>query len=178
LVSERVWVYRRCLYCNNGEADVQLIQDWNLTSGIFQDQLQNFRGHKMRVVSVPVFPYMDYVQRSDVRGGIVEPGDSIDTRLIQSFSAVLNFTFDIYGEPDRSFGDEKDGNFTGMVGQLQREQSDFTTVMGPTVGRLKVVKFLRMYPSDLMVVTSLKPSLLPAHLSFIRPFSGSFITNY
>ncbi|KAG7162352.1 Glutamate receptor ionotropic, delta-1-like 12 [Homarus americanus] len=82
-----------------------------------------------------------------------------------------NNKYDIYAEPDRSFGDERDGNFTGMIGQLQREESDFCTIMAATRGRLKVVEFFRAYPSDLMVVTSLKPSLLPAHLSFIRPFA-------
>ncbi|XP_042233419.1 glutamate [NMDA] receptor subunit 1-like [Homarus americanus] len=170
-VSERVWVYRRCLYCNNGEADVQLILEPNITSSLFHNQFQNFRGHRMRIVSVPHFPYMDYERKINMRGGIVKPRDSLDTRLITSFSAALNFTYDIYAEPDRSFGDERDGNFTGMIGQLQREESDFCTIMAATRGRLKVVEFFRAYPSDLMVVTSLKPSLLPAHLSFIRPFA-------
>ncbi|KAG7160336.1 putative Proteasome subunit alpha type-2-like 1, partial [Homarus americanus] len=36
-VGERVMVYRRCLYCNNGEADVQLVYLWNLASGLPRD---------------------------------------------------------------------------------------------------------------------------------------------
>ncbi|KAG7162414.1 Glutamate receptor ionotropic, delta-1-like 17 [Homarus americanus] len=171
-LSERVLLYRRCLYCNNGQADVQLILQKTLSQGLFQDQFQNFRGHRLRIVTVPYFPYMDYVRRRDVRGGIVEPRDSLDIRIITSFSHVLNFTIDLFAEPDRSFGDERDGNFSGMIGQLQREETDFSTIVAPTTGRLKVVEYLRAYPSDVMAVTSLKPSLLPAHLSLIRPFSG------
>ncbi|XP_071537593.1 glutamate receptor ionotropic, delta-1-like [Panulirus ornatus] len=178
-VSDRVWVYQRCLYCNKGEADVQLINVWNLTSvaqntdNVFTDGVQNLMGHRLRVVSVPHFPYMDYDWRSRTRNNRVTPRDSLDVRLINTFSTTLNFTFEIHAEPDRSFGDEKDGIFTGMIGQLQREETDFTTIVAPTPGRLKVVEYLRGYPADMMVITSLKPALLPAHLALIRPFSGA-----
>ncbi|KAK8397120.1 hypothetical protein O3P69_004658 [Scylla paramamosain] len=62
--------------------------------------------------------------------------------------------------------------FNGMVGQLQREEADFTTVIGPSPPRLKVVDFLQSYPSDKMTLASLQPSFLPKHLTFIKPFTG------
>ncbi|XP_071544962.1 glutamate receptor ionotropic, delta-1-like [Panulirus ornatus] len=129
-------------------------------------------GHKFRIVTVPYFPYMDYDRKSRLENNRVTTRDSLDMRLINTFSETLNFTFEIYAEPDRSFGDEQDGVFTGMIGQLQREESDFSTIVAPTPGRLKVVDYLRAYPSDVMVVTSLKPALLPEYLALIRPFSG------
>lgn len=75
-------------------------------------------------------------------------------------------------EPHHSWGLENDGVFTGMMGQLQREEADFCTIAGPSPGRLKVIDYLRGYPSDFMTVVSLKPSVLPQHLSIIRPFTG------
>ncbi|XP_063876909.1 probable glutamate receptor [Scylla paramamosain] len=78
----------------------------------------------------------------------------------------------IYAEPDRSFGEEKSHGFTGMIGQLQREESDLSTIVAPTPGRLKAVDYLRTYPSDPLTLTSLKPSVLPAHLSLVRPFAN------
>ncbi|KAG7160232.1 Glutamate receptor ionotropic, delta-1-like 37, partial [Homarus americanus] len=115
---------------------------------------------------------MDFERRTEEPGGIINPKDSIDTRLIYAFASALNFTFEIREEPERTWGLEINGSFTGMIGQLQREETDFCTIAGPSPERLKVVEYLRGYPSDLMTVTSLKPSLLPQHLSLIRPFEG------
>nr|XP_053641785.1 uncharacterized protein LOC128695307 [Cherax quadricarinatus] len=178
LVSSDVWVYRRCMYCNNGEADVQVINHWVITPNIndihelFQEQVQTLLGHKLRVVAVPHFPYMDFELNTRNPGGIVIQKDAIDTRLINTFSAALNFTFEIRAEPNLSWGLQENGVFTGMMGQLQREETDFSTIAGPSPERLKVVEFLRGYPSDPMTVISLKPSLLPENLSLIRPFTG------
>ncbi|KAG7162356.1 Glutamate receptor ionotropic, delta-1-like 13, partial [Homarus americanus] len=128
-------------------------------------------GHRLSIVSVPHFPYMDF-DRDIEPGSIIIAKDSIDTRLIHTFAAKLNFTFEHRAEPELTWGLEKNGTFNGMIGQLQREETDFCTIAGPTPERLKVVDYLRGYPSDPMTVTSLKPSLLPQHLSLIRPFEG------
>lgn len=59
-----------------------------------------------------------------------------------------------------------------MMGELQREVSDFCTIAGPSPDRIQVMDFLRGYPSDRMIVVSLKPSFQPQNLAFVRPFSG------
>ena len=79
---------------------------------------------------------------------------------------------EIKEEPNRSWGIEEDGVFDGMMGMLQREEKDFCTVSGPSAARLKVIEYVRGYPSDMVVVTSLKPSFLPQYLALVRPFSG------
>nr|XP_053641768.1 glutamate receptor ionotropic, delta-2-like [Cherax quadricarinatus] len=137
-----------------------------------KDELSSLMGHKVRIVAVPYFPYMDYETTTQEPGGIIIPRDSVDTRLIYTFASAINFTFEIREEPERSWGLQENGVFTGMMGQLQREETDFCTIAGPSPERLKVVEYLRGYPSDLMTLTSLKPSLLPQHLSLIRPFQG------
>ncbi|XP_071526989.1 glutamate receptor ionotropic, delta-1-like [Panulirus ornatus] len=103
---------------------------------------------------------------------IVIADDSSSLKNLSTLGSSMRFSYEVREEPNRSFGDEKDGVFTGMIGQLQREESDFSTIVAPTPGRLKVVDYLRGYPADMMVVTSLKPALLPAHLALIRPFAG------
>ncbi|KAK4327295.1 hypothetical protein Pmani_002236 [Petrolisthes manimaculis] len=114
---------------------------------------------------------MDF-QKTQREDNQVIPKDSLDMRILSSFSKNLNFTFSVHAEPNRSFGEEKSGGFTGMIGQLEREESDLSTIVAPTPGRLKVVDYLRTYPSDPLILTSLKPAVLPAHLSLVRPFAG------
>ncbi|XP_071533865.1 glutamate receptor-like [Panulirus ornatus] len=177
VMSDGVRVYRRCLYCNSGRPDVHFLYLWNLTSlahqtqDLFHEQL-HFMGHKFRVVTVPFAPYMDFVRNTDEPGTIVTPTDSLDTRLIHTFSNSLNFTFEIREEPNHSWGREQDGVFSGMIGQLQREEADFSTVTGPSSERLRAIQYLRGYPSDTFNIVSRKPSLLPKHLSLMRPFAG------
>lgn len=78
-------------------------------------------------------------------------------------------------DADRSFGNiDADGNYNGMSGQLQREEADFSFSLAPTPGRLKVMEFIRFMPADAFVVTSLKPSFLPANLALVRPFSRTY----
>ncbi|XP_042233764.1 glutamate receptor ionotropic, delta-2-like [Homarus americanus] len=175
--SERVWVYRRCVYCNNGRADVLFIHQYNITSlpqptdNFFQERIQNLMGHKLKIVSVPHFPFMDF-SRDIESGSIIVPRDSIDARMLKTIVSKLNFTFEHRAEPELTWGLEKNGTFNGIIGQLQREETDFSTVAGPTPSRFKVVDYVRTYPADIMTVISLNPTLLPQHLSLIRPFEG------
>ncbi|KAG7162453.1 Glutamate receptor-like 33 [Homarus americanus] len=136
------------------------------------EQVKTLMGREMTVVAVPYFPYVDYTPLSDEPGGLVQLKDSIDTRILEAFATALNFTYEIREEPEKIWGMNENGTFTGMVGQLQREETDFTTITGISAERLVIIEFLRTYPSDLMTVTSLKPSLLPQLLSLIRPFEG------
>ncbi|XP_069951694.1 glutamate receptor ionotropic, delta-1-like isoform X2 [Cherax quadricarinatus] len=176
--SGGVWVYRRCMYCNNGEADARVINHWVLTptlqdtSHLFLDEETTLMGHKLRVVAVNNFPYIDFEFNVSDPGGIITIKDSIDKRLINTFAAALNFTYEIRSEPEQQWGLQVNGAFTGMMGQLQREETDLCSKAGPSPERLKVIEFLRGYPSEQMTVISLKPSLLPENLSFIRPFTG------
>ncbi|XP_042222825.1 uncharacterized protein LOC121867138 [Homarus americanus] len=95
---EGVSVYRRCLYCNNGKADVQLIYHWNHTSPVqqakdlFTEQFLNFMGHKFKIVTVSYFPYIAYKKDSESKGTTVTLTDSLDARLLDTFSHKLNFT--------------------------------------------------------------------------------------
>nr|XP_045620065.1 glutamate receptor ionotropic, kainate glr-3-like [Procambarus clarkii] len=176
--SDGVQVYRRCLYCGNGEADVQLVtQDLDIISstpqlnGLFPDQFKDFMGHNFHVVSVPYFPYVDY-QDTNVSGDTITLVDSLDARLLDTFSPKLNFTYETRVGAERAWGREDGGRFNGMMGQLQREDADFCTMASMTTQRLTVMQLARAYDSDILTLISLKPALLPEYLSFVRPFTG------
>ncbi|XP_069188819.1 glutamate receptor-like [Procambarus clarkii] len=174
-----VSVYQRCLYCNNGEADIKLIHNLNFNSpaqsweDLFQENCQDLRGHKMRIVTpTPTFPSADYGRCSEAPGTLVVLKDSLDTRLIHTFAAKLNFTFDVEEDPSRSWGVDNNGTFSGMMGQIQRGEKDFTTVTAPTAKRLRAGEYLRGYPSQPFTIVSLKPAPLPKYLALISPFEG------
>nr|XP_045593089.1 uncharacterized protein LOC123754661 [Procambarus clarkii] len=174
-----VRVYRRCLYCNNGDPDVQLLQNFNVYSpdlpwdDLFQESLKDFMGNKMKVVTASVvLPYLDYQRVSETPGTAIVLTDSTDARLIHTFAHKLNFTFDVHEDVNRTWGVETNGTFTGNIGLLQREQMEFSTVSIPTAKRLKAVDYLIAYSADSLSITSLKPSLLPKYLALIRPLEG------
>ncbi|KAG7157779.1 Glutamate receptor ionotropic, delta-1-like 35 [Homarus americanus] len=178
-VSERVWVYRRCLYCNNGKADVQLIHKWNLTSSpqhvddlFFGGQFRNFNGHKIRFSALRFLPYNDYTPDSKEPGSTATFRDCLDARLLSVLALKLNFSLEVREQPQRTWGTNKDGKTTGMLRQLQREEIDIGGAMGSQTYRMEVALFLRAYKADVLSIVSLKPTLLPQHLSVIRPFSG------
>lgn len=81
-------------------------------------------------------------------------------------------SFDVREQPERSWGVERGGKFTGMVGELQGEKVDVGAPMGPLAERLNAMDFVNVYKVDFMKILSLKPTLLPEYLSLIRPFSG------
>nr|XP_053632774.1 uncharacterized protein LOC128688808 [Cherax quadricarinatus] len=176
-VSEVLFVYRRCLYCNKGEADIRLLPHWNLSlftqtsDHLFHEQFHNFMGHTFRISSLNYFPYMDYKRDRDGAGTTVTPSDCLDARLLSLFADRLNFSFDIREQPERSYGALTNGGFTGMVGQLQREETDLCLPMGPLSERVPVMEFQSAYKLDAITIVSLKPTLLPQHLSILRPFS-------
>ncbi|XP_071546584.1 glutamate receptor ionotropic, kainate 1-like isoform X2 [Panulirus ornatus] len=177
--SEGLQVFRRCEYCHSGEAGVELLSHWNLTSGLpdtrdlFQDQLENFMGHQFHIVGMPFFPYLDYQRDTQEPGTTVTPNDSLAVRVLNTLASALNFTYEISEQRDRAWGlQQPNGSFNGVVGDLESEVADFCILMAPTPARIQAMEFSGAYPSDVLSVTSLKPTLLPQHLALIRPFAG------
>ena len=78
--------------------------------------------------------------------------------------------------PTGSFGYRgPDGQYSGMVGELQREEAELCMLLAPTAPRFEVIDYLRLEPADTFVIVSLKPTLLPAHLSLLTPFTSLYI---
>lgn len=78
-------------------------------------------------------------------------------------------------EVERGWGvPQEDGSFGGIIGTLDREDADFSTLLSPTPERLLAMDYLRNYLTDAMTVVSLKPTALPQYLALVRPFSGMY----
>ncbi|XP_071545442.1 uncharacterized protein [Panulirus ornatus] len=178
--SDKASVYRRCLYCNDGGMHVQLLPQWDVNTGnkqhirdLISDRPEDFMGYEFKIVALPFFPISAFKRNSEEPGTIFTPLDSIDLRMLDSFTAHANFTYEVREPRDGQWGvDPGDGNWTGSVGALQQERADFCLVLTVNPTRIKIVEFTVPYFREPIVIFSLKPGLLPQHLAIIRPFTG------
>ncbi|XP_053655163.2 glutamate receptor ionotropic, kainate 2-like [Cherax quadricarinatus] len=130
-------------------------------------------GHKVQVVVMPYFPFTDYERRGDPGITPVTPRDSLDVRILNTLAAHFNFTYEMREPADRQWGLlGKEGNWTGIVGELQHHRADHSTLLIPNYVRSRIIQFCKLYSRDPMVIVSLKPQPHPRHLSIIRPFPG------
>ncbi|XP_069941780.1 probable glutamate receptor [Cherax quadricarinatus] len=177
--EKQVWVYGRCLYCNEGEARVQLLYQGTLSSvfqssiNFFPKQMDNMFGHTFHVVTLLYIPFINYEQVEQQPGSSLAPRDSLNIRLLETFATKLNFTYKLREPWDRNWGTPASGgNWTGIVGTLQHQQADFSLDLTITAPRSQVIDYSRFYNYDTIVIVSLKPTLLPRSLALIRPFEG------
>nr|XP_053641782.1 uncharacterized protein LOC128695304 [Cherax quadricarinatus] len=122
-----------------------------------KEQFQDFFGSKMRFSVLASFPYTDYTLDSDKPGSTVSLRNCLDARMLFLLSKKLNISFEIREIPDRSYGVQKNGNFTGMVGHLQREESDICGSMTTVVGIVVECGGVERDPvvaAEIMVVTA------------------------
>ncbi|KAK4301572.1 hypothetical protein Pmani_026350 [Petrolisthes manimaculis] len=116
---------------------------------------------------------MSWDRLSDNPGSLVRHKDAIGTRVLQAMSSSLNFTYEVREPADRQWGLEGEGgNWTGMVGELQREVADICTDLTVVPRRGGVIQFAGAYTAESMVILSSKPRPLPEYLSLIRPFES------
>ncbi|KAK4301575.1 hypothetical protein Pmani_026353 [Petrolisthes manimaculis] len=173
-----VEVWRRCGYCELGEAGVEKLGIWNATkSGIlgdsssFRNHPENYNRHKFRLLEKELFPYISSERLNNEPGTLVRHRDAIGTRVIQAMSSSLNFTYEIREPMDGEWGVELErGNWTGIVKQLQREEADICLDLTVTPRRYTVIQFTGAYIDQSAVLLSSKPRPLPEYLSLIRPF--------
>ncbi|XP_064099441.1 glutamate receptor ionotropic, delta-2-like, partial [Macrobrachium nipponense] len=173
-----IWVFGRCLFCNNGKPKVQFLSSWSQGSEMPQLQIQSPRqiksleGHLVRMVSIVYFPYVDYEMGKDRQGSPVTLRDSLDKRIFEVIASCLNFTYEVRAPSDLQWGAlTESGNWTGMLGSIQKNKADMTTVIALNPTRLAVIDVTRVYQADKMTIVSLKPQLLPQYLVIIRPFT-------
>ncbi|XP_042233714.1 glutamate receptor ionotropic, kainate 3-like [Homarus americanus] len=175
--AEELWVYGRCLYCNKGEAQVQLLHRGNLTYGLhgvnlFPDQRNNFMGHTLKVSVLAYVPLISYEPAKEP-GAPVVPQDSLNIRMLHIIASHLNFTYELREPLDNNWGTPVgDGTWTGIVGDLQLEQADFSLDLTLSHSRSRVIDFSRVYNHDPLIIVSLKPAPLPRQLALTRPFVG------
>lgn len=83
---------------------------------------------------------------------------------------------EIREEPDNSWGSKRDGNFSGVLGILQREEADLGLPVGPQPGQGEVSQYSRIHISNGLCFVTLQPDFLPKHLVMLRPLEGKPVT--
>ncbi|KAG0715392.1 hypothetical protein GWK47_012034 [Chionoecetes opilio] len=136
------------------------------------EHMRSFNGHKFKIVSARYIPYADYTRNKEEPGTTITLTNCLDAYNLSTLSKTLNFTYIIREEPEASWGRDYNGSYTGMMGQLQREEVDFCTLCGITYERNLIIDHMHAYPSDPCTVVSLKPSRLRRHFLLVRPFPG------
>ncbi|XP_071533869.1 ionotropic receptor 21a-like [Panulirus ornatus] len=177
--SDHINIYRRCLYCGNGEVDVQLLQRWHPSrvlqdlKSIFTEKLESFMGHRFKIMAVHANYISRFQRDSQSPGTTMTPVDSLDVRMLKAFAAHANFTYQVWEPRDRQWGLQiENGSWTGTVSVLQDQQADFSLLLTLTSSRMQAVQFSAIYLRTTIVILSLKPKLLPQHMAIIRPFPG------
>ncbi|XP_071526275.1 glutamate receptor ionotropic, delta-1-like [Panulirus ornatus] len=156
----------------------QLVQQSDLSSpvqwdDVFREKHENFMGHTLRIVTLTYFPFIDFEERNTDGDSPIYLSDCLDARILNTFSAHLNFTYKIHEPWDGAWGVPLvGGNWSGIVGMLQHHKADFSLNLTPTPSRMKVISHSRIYTRDPFLIMSLKPKLLPRHSALLRPFTG------
>ncbi|XP_063840777.1 glutamate receptor ionotropic, kainate 3-like [Scylla paramamosain] len=168
--EEQVEVHQRCLYCVNGDVGVTQTTPNQLVTEL----PRVFNGHKFRVVTIKYFPTIDH--EPEGAGGLdtrVRLKDSLNTRMLVDIARHLNFTYETHEPLDRQWGsDLGEGNWSGLVGTLQRQEADFSTTITPTAERLLIMRHSKIYASDPFVLVSLKTQAKAEHMAIVKPFPG------
>ncbi|XP_068242527.1 glutamate receptor 1-like [Palaemon carinicauda] len=178
-LRRNVTIYSRCLVCNEIPGHARFLASWRLGDGgpreldLFPYRVTTLQGRLLRATALPFFPYIDYHVNLKDLSQPVALRDSIDKRVIETISPLLNFTYEIYTPPDLSLGTPmENGSWTGLPGLLQRGQADMTLMLSTSDGKLKVMDLARLVECDTLVILSLKPQLTPEYLSIISPFTA------
>ncbi|KAL3860944.1 hypothetical protein ACJMK2_007039 [Sinanodonta woodiana] len=90
-------------------------------SDIFPNTKYKFNKRKLTVSTLEQYPFV--FKKSDPNGTIAYDGLCID--LLKELADMLNFTYELVEPPDGKFGTKRsDGIWTGLVGQLERQEVD------------------------------------------------------
>ncbi|XP_064077499.1 probable glutamate receptor isoform X1 [Macrobrachium nipponense] len=178
--TKKVTIYKRCFLCNNGEVGIYPVQEWNPVRGLlrlhqlFDEPFRNMLGHRLNIVNLDWYPFVDFVRDSNEVSTTVTPLDSVDVRMLLAISKALNFTFQIRVPWDEQWGTSTpSGNWTGMIGTLQHHKADFAMSVSYLTGRMKVVDYSRIYVSEPIVMVMAKSRPRPPYLALIQPLKGS-----
>ncbi|XP_068238799.1 glutamate receptor ionotropic, kainate 3-like [Palaemon carinicauda] len=175
-----VTIYKRCFLCNNGELGIHPVQEWNPARELpkihhlFDEPFRNMLGHRLNIVNLDWYPFVDFVRDSDEVATTVTPMDSLDVRMLRAISKALNFTFQIRVPWDEQWGTSTEsGNWTGMIGTLQHHKADFAMSVSYLTGRMKVVDYSRIYVSEPIVMVMAKSRPRPPYMALIQPLQGA-----
>ncbi|XP_068220949.1 uncharacterized protein [Palaemon carinicauda] len=175
-------VFSRCLYCKNGTSRILHISSWPVETDVtwdvtwemkmISDEGRDLQGHLLRIVGTIYYPFTDMKPITEQPDSLMTLLDSLDKRLLEVLSNVLNFKYEVQLPSDRLPGYNR-GNkgWTGKIGDIQDNLADICLPTAPSAERLKIIDFTKSFDGDGLVIVSLKPEVLPQYLIITRPFA-------
>ncbi|XP_071546549.1 glutamate receptor ionotropic, kainate 5-like [Panulirus ornatus] len=155
-----------------------MVYEWSFNSSLprnsslLQRTNWNMMGHRLTVITLPYFPFIEAERDSDQPGTTLTPRDSVDIRMINTFAAHLNYTYELREPLDGNWGmPQANGSWTGIVGSLQRQQGDFSVCLWMTEERIQIIDHTRVYSQDPLTIVSLGSYRFSQYLSLIKPFT-------
>ncbi|GFS71828.1 glutamate receptor ionotropic, delta-2 [Nephila pilipes] len=130
-------------------------------------------------VTVASLTRLHFVEVNSSTDGELKLG-GIEGRLLNTISRTLGFRVEIVTPEDRKFGQlGPDGNWTGVIGMIQRGEGDFAmNFLAITEQRASVVDFSTVYTVDDTTFVIGKPSLIPAAFAYLYPFQPSLWASF
>ncbi|KAK3850674.1 hypothetical protein Pcinc_042634 [Petrolisthes cinctipes] len=135
---------------------------------LFPDRFPNFHGHHFHLASfIADYPYL--------HGDLDENVQGMCYRMLEEISHRLNFTFKVYDyPPDFKWGDFNNGTWSGMIGEVFREEKDFGINQMAIVGsRWRAVDFGVPFGTEGFTFLLPNPTPPPRWWSISFPFSWS-----
>ncbi|GBM27377.1 putative glutamate receptor [Araneus ventricosus] len=125
-----------------------------------------------KVLRVAVLQAKHIVEVNESTDGKILPLRGIEVRLLNLLSQCMHFKYDLVIPQDREFGRTlDDGQWTGMIGLVVREEADFAMNMIALTGvRREVLNFSYPYNVDGTTFFMEAPALLPKGLAYFYPF--------
>ncbi|GIY13799.1 uncharacterized protein CDAR_469391 [Caerostris darwini] len=95
-------------------------------------------------------------------------------RLLDTILTATNMQFELIVAEDQEWGRlTADGNWTGMIGKLQRNEADIALhFIGVTEQRNAFFDFSPVFSIDDLTFAIQKPGTFPTSMTFIRPFDS------
>ncbi|KAK2139587.1 hypothetical protein LSH36_1706g00022 [Paralvinella palmiformis] len=136
------------VYTANGNDDnPQLVSEHLCQNGVIRTNLDIFprrglSGKHLRINTMESSPFVVITGHRDAMhfGGMA-------IEMLEELARRLNFTYTLSRVPDGQFGNSKpDGNWTGLIGQLQRKEVDMCVAsLSVTEQRKTVIDFVEYY---------------------------------
>ncbi|CAG7719859.1 unnamed protein product, partial [Allacma fusca] len=140
------------------------------TRPIFQEKIDNLRGHKLKAI---VFEFPPLVMWQEVKPKKFAY-TGLEVKIFHELSNYINFTYDIYElkGSERWGQDLGDGDWNGLIGEVSKSKADigFANVF-LLDGREKVVDVTVPYDQDRGCFAVPRPEALQHWLGLILPFS-------
>ncbi|XP_068238917.1 glutamate receptor ionotropic, delta-2-like [Palaemon carinicauda] len=175
-----VTMYSRRLFPDGESREVRVLSSWVLgceepkAFDPFPYNVRDLHGHLLRAVSLPFFPYVDYQMNLQDLSKPVALRNSLDKKLIETISSIMNFTYEVYTPADVRVGIPlPNGSWTGMIGTLQRGDVDISLMITINAARLAFMDLARVCESDPIIITSLTPQFIPKYLAIVSPFTAN-----